>query len=155
MDPTTTATRAHDVCTAALALAIVPEPFGRRRRAMGFDDYVRHQQRADAVMRRLAPALSVLAMGTGAAATATLARSAPRAAAARAMSVAAVAGAVVLTVRVHVPVNERLRTWRPGAEAPGWRQARARWERAHVVRRGLVVVAAAATAASAAATPTR
>ncbi|NAZ77798.1 DUF1772 domain-containing protein [Kineococcus sp. T13] len=143
---TTALRRAHDVATAVLALAIVPEPFGRRRRAMGFDDYVRHQQRADAVMRRLAPALSVAAMATGAATAAATARRAPRAAALRAASVAAVAGAITLTVRVHVPINVRLRSWRPGEEAEGWREARARWERAHVLRRALVVVAAAATA---------
>ncbi|WP_432544393.1 DUF1772 domain-containing protein [Kineococcus sp. SYSU DK002] len=144
MDLPAVAARTHDVCTAALALAIVPEPFGRRRRAMGFDDYVRHQQRADAVMRRLAPALSVAAMTTGTVAALTR----PASAGWRLASVAAVAGAIVLTVRVHVPINERLRTWRPGAEAAGWREARARWERAHVVRRGLVVLAGAATAAA-------
>ena len=145
--PSTAAlSRVHDACTAALALAIVPEPFGRRRRAMGFDDYVHHQQRADAVMRRLAPALSVAAMATGAAAAVARVRPDPAGAAWRAGSVAAVAGAIVLTVRVHVPINERLRTWRPGVEAPGWREARARWERAHVLRRGLVVAAAVAVA---------
>nr|WP_246315401.1 anthrone oxygenase family protein [Kineococcus aurantiacus] len=95
-------------------------------------------------MRRLAPALSVAAATTGVLAAAARPRSAPW----RAASVAAVAGAVVLTVRVHVPVNERLRTWRPGHEAPGWREARARWERAHVVRRALVVVAAATALAA-------
>ncbi|MCI2236961.1 DUF1772 domain-containing protein [Paenibacillus sp. TRM 82003] len=140
--------RAHDVLTAVLAAAIVPDPAGRRRRTTGFAQYVPHQQRADAVMRRLAPALSVASMGSGLLAASALARRDPAAAAWRAVSVAAVAGAVVLTVRVHVPFNRQLRTWTPDAEVPGWREGRDRWERAHHVRRGLVVLAGACTLAA-------
>ncbi|WP_432545517.1 anthrone oxygenase family protein [Kineococcus sp. SYSU DK004] len=149
MDTTRALARAHAAATAALTAAIVPEPFGRRRRAAGFAEYVRHQQRADAVMRRLAPALSVAAAGTGLAAAAAQLRSDPGASAWRTGSALAVAGAVVLTVRVHVPVNRRLRSWSPDAEVPGWRGQRSRWERAHVARRALVVLAAACTAVAA------
>ena len=144
-DPDAVLTRAHEVSAAVLAAVIVPEPFGRRRRAAGYAEYVRHQQKADAVMRRLAPALSVLTMLTGAgAAVAVWPRDRP-AAAWRLGSVAAVGAAVALTVRVHVPINGRLRTWSPqaspAARPADWAQARQRWEAAHVVRRALVVVA--------------
>ncbi len=62
---TSPATRAHDALTALLALAIVPDPAGRHRRTADFAGYVPHQQRADAVMRRLAPALPVASTGSG------------------------------------------------------------------------------------------
>ncbi|WP_432484918.1 anthrone oxygenase family protein [Kineococcus esterisolvens] len=140
--------RAHDVLTAVLVAAIVPDPAGRHRRTADFAQYVPHQQRADAVMRRLAPALSVASMGSGLLAVGALARRDPAAAAWRAVSVAAVAGAIALTVRVHVPFNRQLRTWAPQQEVPGWREGRARWERAHHARRGLVVLAGAAALAA-------
>ncbi|WP_432509381.1 anthrone oxygenase family protein [Kineococcus auxinigenes] len=145
---TSPAARAHDALTALLALAIVPDPAGRHRRTADFADYVPHQQRADAVMRRLAPALSMASAGSGLLAAATQARREPAAAAWRAASAAAVAAAVALTVRVHVPFNRQLRTWTPGREVPGWREGRARWERAHRVRRALVVAAGAAVLAA-------
>ena len=147
--PRGAALRTHDVLTGLLVTAIVPDPFGRHRRAAGFGEYVTHQQRVDAVMRRLAPALSVLSMGSGVVAAVPTARRDPAGAAWRAGSVAAVAGAIALTVRVHVPINEQLRRWRPEEEAAGWRELRSRWEAAHVLRRGLVVAAAGCTAAAA------
>ncbi|WP_432491219.1 anthrone oxygenase family protein [Kineococcus gypseus] len=139
---------AHDACTAALVLAVVPDLGGHRRRAPGFGEFVSHQQHADTVMSRLAPALSVAVIATGTAAAASLARRAPVAAAWRAAGAACVAGAVALTVRVHVPFNRRLRTWDPRVEVPGWREGRARWERAHQVRRALAVLAGACALAA-------
>ncbi|WP_432533819.1 hypothetical protein [Kineococcus arenarius] len=62
---TSPATRAHDALTALLAPAIVPDPAGRHRRTADVAGHVPHQQRADAVMRRPAPALPVAATGSG------------------------------------------------------------------------------------------
>ncbi|GAA4968011.1 hypothetical protein [Kineococcus glutinatus] len=140
---------AHTASTALLATAIVPDPFGRRRRGSGYRDYLAHQVPVDAVMRRLAPALSGLSALTGVAALVAGAtrRPAPAGAAAggalRVGAVGAVAAAAALAVRVHVPINQRLRSWSPEREPPGWRLERARWERAHVLRRAAVAAALA------------
>ena len=150
------AARAHDALTAALVLAVVPDLGRRRRRTPDFAGFVSHQQHADTVMSRLAPALSVASLTSGAAAAASLRRSDPVAAAQRAASAACVAAAIALTARVHVPFNRRLRTWDPEQEVPGWREGRARWERAHQVRRALAVLAGAgALAAHRRGTPAR
>ena len=136
---------AHTAATAVLFAAIVPDPFTRRRTGSGYRDYVRHQVRVDAVMRRLAPALSVLSAGTGAVALATSRDAAG--ALLRGAAVGAVAVAVAVTVRGNVPVNRRLRSWSPEVEADGWREDRATWERAHTRRRLAVAVALACTVA--------
>ncbi|GAB7190214.1 hypothetical protein NUM3379_09200 [Kineococcus sp. NUM-3379] len=136
----------HTAATAVLFAAIVPDPFTRRRTGSGYRDYVTHQVRVDAVMRRLAPALSVLSAATGAAAVATSRGGAP--ALLRAAAVGAVAVAVAVTVRENVPVNRRLRSWSPDVEPAGWREDRAAWERAHTRRRLAVAAALACTLAA-------
>ena len=136
----------HTAATCVLFAAIVPDPFTRHRTTSGYRDYVTHQARVDAVMRRLAPALSVVSAATGAAAVAT---SRERTAALlRAAAVGAVAVAVAVTVRGNVPVNRRLRSWSPDVEPAGWREDRATWERAHTGRRLAVAAALACTVAA-------
>lgn len=137
-----------DVATGLLALAVVPDPFRRSRERAGFAELVVHQQRADAVMRRVGPALSVTAAVADLLAAAASARRDPLAAGLRTASALVVAGAVVLTVRVHVPINEQLRSWTPEVEVSGWRGTWRTWERAHVARRSLVVAATALAAAA-------
>ena len=101
-------------------------------------------------MRRIAPPLfqstGVLAL----AGTVVAARRGDRAGVVcRAAVVACVGAAVAVTLRVDEPVDELVRQWRPtDAPAPGWREARARWERAHRVRRGLVATAGVAALTS-------
>lgn len=139
-----------DVATGLLALAIVPDPFRRTRGRAGFAELVVHQQRADAVMRRVGPALSVTAAVADLLAAAASGRRDPVAAGLRTASALVVAGAVVLTVRVHVPINEQLRAWSPDVEVSGWRETWRTWERAHLARRSLVVAAAVLVAAASA-----
>ena len=147
--PTARIARSHDVTTALVALAIGADPFVGLRRRAGFAELVAHQQPVDAVMRRVGPVLAVASAATGLAAAAA-ARRDPVEAGLRAASALAVAGAVVLTVRVHVPINEQLRSWTPEVEVSGWRETWGTWERAHLVRRALVAVAGALVAAASA-----
>ncbi|WP_299036113.1 anthrone oxygenase family protein [uncultured Pseudokineococcus sp.] len=140
----------HDLATAALVLAVAVDPFTGLRRRAGFAELVVHQQRADAVMRRAGPVPSVASAVAGLGASAVVVRREPAEAALRSASVLAVAAAVVLTVRVHVPINEQLRTWSPEVEVPGWRETWGAWERAHVARRALTALAGTLVVAAAA-----
>lgn len=136
--------RAHLATLAGLTGLVVIDPTAPFRSAPDYAGWLAGQQRVDRVMSRVAPPvfLSTAASAAGAAAVA-LTQGRPRTAAARTVAAACVVAAVVVTLRVNEPVNQTLRGWRPTDPPPdGWQQVRARWDRAHAVRRGLVAAAA-------------
>jgi hypothetical protein len=147
----TSVERAHLATTAGLVLVVALDPTARLRGGAAWEPWVLGQQRVDGVMRRIAPPLfqstGVLAL----AATVVAARRGDRTGVlCRSAVVACVGAAVAVTLRVNEPVNELVRRWRATDDpAPGWREARARWERAHRVRRVLLAAAGVAAAAGA------
>jgi uncharacterized membrane protein len=55
-------------------------------------------------------------------------------------SLLCMAGALVITLRVNVPINRAQMTWNVGAPPPNWAAIRDQWRLAHTVRTGLAVV---------------
>ena len=51
------------------------------------------------------------------------------------------AGALVITLRVNVPINADQMTWKVAAPPPNWAAIRDRWQVAHMLRTGLAVIA--------------
>jgi uncharacterized membrane protein len=51
------------------------------------------------------------------------------------------AGVIVFTIRVLVPINNRIASLNPAAPAPGWKQDHTRWDSLHRVRILLLAVA--------------
>jgi hypothetical protein len=43
-------------------------------------------------------------------------------------------GALVITLRVNVPINTDQMTWKIGAPPPNWAAIGDRWQRAHAIR---------------------
>lgn len=139
--------RAHDVVTGLVVLLVVADPLGARRRRAGWTAWLHSQQRLDRVMRRVAPPLFLAAIGTGAASAVLCAVAGERRSAlGRAAAAAMTVGAVRVTLAVNDPVNQQLRRWQVDDEPALWREARARWERGHRVRRALLALAALVTA---------
>lgn len=140
--------RVHAATLGCLVGVVLLDPARRLRSAPDWAGWVSGQQRLDRVMRRVAPPLFVSTGASALAAGAVAAyRGDRRTAGWRALAAASVGTAVAVTLRVNEPVNDRLRTWRAGDEpAPGWREARARWDRGHRDRQFLLVVAACAGA---------
>ncbi|SER37362.1 anthrone oxygenase family protein [Microlunatus flavus] len=149
----TSATRlvegAHLASTAALTGLVVLDPTRPFRSAPDYAGWLAGQQRVDRVMSRVAPPVFLsTAAGATAAAVVALAQRRPAVAAARAGAAVCVVAAIVVTLRVNEPANQTLRGWRPTDPAPdGWQDVRARWDRAHAVRRGPVACAAVASVA--------
>lgn len=143
--------RAHLATTGALVLVVAVDPTAPLRGGADWATWLARQHRVDRVMRRLAPPLYQATGVLALAAAAVAARDGDRRAAVyRAAAAACVGAAVAVTLRVNEPVNELVRLWRATDDpAPGWRGTRARWERAHRVRR--VLAAATGVAALAAA----
>ena len=56
------------------------------------------------------------------------------------MSLLCMAGALVITLRVNVPINADQMTWKVGAPPPNWAAICDQWQLAHAVRTGLAVV---------------
>ena len=135
---------AHLATLSALAGAVVLDPTAPSRRAADYAGWLTGQQRVDRVMSRLAPPLFLSAAATAlAAGVAALVHGRPGAAAGRFAAAGCVVAAVVVTLRVNEPANGRLRAWHPDQEPPpDWQDVRARWDRAHGVRRSLVAAAA-------------
>jgi hypothetical protein len=50
------------------------------------------------------------------------------------------AGALVITLRVNVPINADQMTWKVAAPPPNWAAIRDRWQLAHTIRTGLAVI---------------
>lgn len=128
---------------------VVLDPLAGLRAAPDWAGWVCGQQRLDRVMSRVAPVLFLTtAMSTAAAVGVALAQHRSWTAAGRAAAAGCVAGAIGVTLTRNEPVNRELRGWRATDEpTPGWRDARVRWERAHLVRWVLLAVAAGTAAA--------
>lgn len=140
--------RTHLATLAGLTGLVVLDPTAPLRSAPDYAGWLAGQQRVDRVMARVAPPLFLSTAATAlTAGVVALAQGRPAAAAGRLTAAGCVVAAVVVTLRVNEPANARLRTWLPTEEPPaGWRAVRARWDRAHGVRRGLVAAAAVAAA---------
>jgi Domain of unknown function (DUF1772) len=126
---------------------VVVDPFAGMRCADDWSDWVRGQQRLDRVMSRVAPPLfqSAVASAAGAALVAAAHRQGA-VAAGRAVAAGCTGAAVATTLVVNEPANAQIRAWRPTDAPPAdWRTVRARWERAHRVRRVLLAAAALAS----------
>lgn len=149
MRPGSVVERFHLATTAAVSLVVVADPSALLRRGEDWETWLPGHQRVDRVMREVAP---VLFLSTGAwallAAGVAARQHRPVAVGCRLVAVACVGSAIAVTLRVNEPVNEEIRGWRPqDTPAPEWRETRARWERGHRVRRGLLALGAAATVA--------
>ena len=142
--------RAHLATLAALTGLVALDPTAPFRSAPDYAGWLAGQQRVDRVMSRVAPPVFLATAATaGGAAVVALTQGRPTTAAARTATAACVVAAVVVTLRLNEPANQTLRGWRPTDPPPdGWQQLRARWDRAHAVRRGLVAGASVVTAAS-------
>ena len=139
--------RAHLATTAVLTGLVGLDPTAPLRRAPDYAGWLAGQQRVDRVMSRVAPPVFLSAAATAAAASVVAAtQGRPVTAVARTAAAACVVASVVVTLRVNEPANQTLRAWSPTEPPPaGWQEVRSRWDRAHRVRRGLVVLAAGAT----------
>lgn len=99
--------------------------------------YVGYRQAADPPLTRALPPLGGLAL-LAALATAVLTRGS------RPLVLGAVAcltGAMVLTVAVHLPINDAIAGWSAAAPPADWEQLRDRWALAHTGRTALSVAA--------------
>jgi uncharacterized membrane protein len=56
------------------------------------------------------------------------------------MNLLCMAGALVITLRVNVPINTNQMAWKVGAPPPDWAAIRDRWQLAHTIRTSLAVV---------------
>jgi hypothetical protein len=139
--------RAHLATLAALTGLVALDPTVPFRSAPDYAGWLAGQQRVDRVMSRIAPPLFLSTAATAAAAAVgALTHGRPATAAARGVAAGCVVASVVVTLRVNEPANQTLRGWSPIDPPPhGWQEVRARWNRAHAVRRVLVSVAAAVT----------
>lgn len=145
-DPARALEAAHVVTLAALTTVVAVDPTASIRSAPDWAGWVTGQQRLDRVMSRVAPPL-FLSTATTAAGAAFVALGQHRTglAVTRAVAAGCTAAAVAVTLAVNEPANVRLRTWRPSGVPPDdWREVRARWDRGHRWRRGLVTAAAVA-----------
>lgn len=135
---------AHLTTLSALVGVVVLDPTASSRRAPDYAGWLAGQQRVDRVMSRLAPPLFLSTVATAAVAgVVALVQGRPGPATGRISATGCVLAAVVVTLHANEPANERLRHWLPSGEPPpDWRDVRARWDRAHRVRRGLVAAAA-------------
>lgn len=139
--------RVHLATTAALLLVVVVDPTQVLRRSEDWSGWLQGQQRVDRVMRRIAPPM-FLTTGVAALAAAGVALSEhrPRRTAARVGAAGCVLGAIAVTLRVNEPLNSQVRRWSAtDPPAPGWRELRGRWDRAHRVRRGVLALGAGLT----------
>jgi hypothetical protein len=50
------------------------------------------------------------------------------------MNLPCMVGALVITLRVNVPINTDQMTWKIGAPPPNWAAIGDRWQRAHAIR---------------------
>jgi len=135
---------AHVATLTALVGVVVVEPFAGHRRADDWTAWLTGQQRVDRVMAQVGPILflSTAAAATGAALVAA-AQHRRSVTAGRATAAVCTAAAIGVTLRVNAPANVRIRAWQPAGRPPlDWRVVRARWERAHRVRKVLVTVGA-------------
>lgn len=98
----------------------------------------------DAVMRRVAPPLFLSTAASGVAAAVTTVRTDPLGATLRLASAGLVGAAIRTTVTVNQPLNEQIRSWDDQVEPDDWQELRARWDRGHHVRTGLIALAALA-----------
>lgn len=141
----------HYATSLAVVLLVVIDPLPALRRGKDWQTWLEGQQRLDQVMSRVAPPLFVSTAATALGAAGLAAAEGCRVRAGwRALAAGGVVAAVLVTLRVNEPINDRLRRWRPAdPPATGWREDRAQWERGHRVRRALLAGSAVATVAGA------
>lgn len=139
---------AHLATLSALTAVVAVDPTARMRDAPEWAGWVTGQQRLDRVMSRVAPPLFLSTAATAAGAVVVaLGQRRTELAVTRATAAGATVAAVAVTLVVNEPANARLRSWRATDDPPDdWREVRARWDRGHRWRRGLVAGAAAAVA---------
>lgn len=131
-----------------LTVVVGVDPAALVRRAPDWAGWVTGQQRLDRVMSRVAPPLFLSTAATAAgAALLALGQHRTTLAVTRAAAAGCTVAAIRVTLTVNEPANDLIRSWRPSDVPPDdWREVRARWDRGHRWRRGLIAVAAGSTA---------